>query len=63
MNNSKTSCKYVLQGKLSPNADDRFPDSEYCGKCGYCYCCNNHIKCMEGEFQVEENEAREEHAT
>ena len=41
----KTSCKYALQGKLSPNADARFPDTEYCGVCDYCYCCNDHIEC------------------
>jgi len=46
MNNSKTSCKYALQGKLSPIADARFPDAEYCSICDYCYCCNNHEECV-----------------
>ncbi len=42
----KTSCKYALRGKLSPNANDRFPDEEYCKICDYCYCCNDHTECM-----------------
>ena len=41
----KTSCEYALQGKLSPNADARFPDAEYCSFCNYCYCCNDHEDC------------------
>jgi len=41
----KISCEYALRDELSPNANARFPNGEYCAMCDYCYCCNDHREC------------------
>ena len=46
-------CKYATQGELSPNADERFPNAEYCNVCSYCYCCNSHKECSGVKWDID----------